>query len=114
MNLFPRPRRVLLSLAFAFVFALAPSADAQTTPAPSRRPAAAPAAPLRPKLIVLLVIDQMRADYIDKFLGQWTGGLRRLVQQGAWFRDAASPYAATETCVGHATISTGALPATHG
>jgi hypothetical protein len=114
MNLLPRPRRVLLSSAFAFVFALAPSADAQTTPAPSRRPAAAPAAPLRPKLIVLLVIDQMRADYIDKFLGQWTGGLRRLVQQGAWFRDAAYPYAATETCVGHATISTGALPATHG
>jgi predicted AlkP superfamily pyrophosphatase or phosphodiesterase len=37
-----------------------------------------------------------------------------LVDEGAWFRDAAYPYAATETCVGHATISTGALPATHG
>jgi predicted AlkP superfamily pyrophosphatase or phosphodiesterase len=68
----------------------------------------------KPKLVVLLVVDQMRGDYVDKFLGQWTGGLKRLVQEGAWFRDAAYPYAATETCVGHATISTGALPATHG
>lgn len=68
----------------------------------------------RPKLVVMLVVDQMRADYVDKFRGQWTGGLKRLVEEGAWFRDAAYPYAATETCVGHATISTGALPATHG
>src|SRR5690349_24425123 len=70
--------------------------------------------PARPKLVVLLVVDQMRADYVDKFLGQWTGGLKRLVEEGAWFREAAYPYAATETCVGHATISTGAFPATHG
>src|ERR1700739_1477383 len=70
--------------------------------------------PTRPKLVVLLVVDQMRGDYVDKFRGQWTGGLKRLVEEGAWFRDAAYPYAATETCVGHATISTGAFPATHG
>src|SRR5882672_4922143 len=68
----------------------------------------------RPKLVVMLVVDQMRADYVDKFQGQWTGGLKRLLEEGAWFRDAAYPYAATETCVGHATISTGAFPATHG
>src|SRR6516225_3678739 len=68
----------------------------------------------RPKLVVMLVVDQMRADYVDKFQGQWTGGLQRLVREGAWFREAAYPYAATETCVGHATIATGALPATHG
>jgi len=40
--------------------------------------------------------------------------LKRLVEEGAWFHEAAYPYAATETCVGHATISTGAFPATHG
>jgi predicted AlkP superfamily pyrophosphatase or phosphodiesterase len=68
----------------------------------------------RPKLVVMLVVDQMRGDYVDKFLGQWKGGLKRLVQEGAWFHEAAYPYAATETCVGHATISTGALPTTHG
>jgi len=69
--------------------------------------------PARPKLVVLLVVDQMRGDYVDKFLPQWTGGLRRLVEEGAWFRDAAYPYADTATCVGHATISTGAFPTTH-
>lgn len=68
----------------------------------------------RPKLVVLLVIDQFRADYIEKFRQQWNGGLKRLVEQGAWFREAAYPYSATLTCVGHATISTGAFPATHG
>jgi predicted AlkP superfamily pyrophosphatase or phosphodiesterase len=70
--------------------------------------------PRRPKLVVMLVVDQMRGDYVDKFQGQWKGGLKRLVEEGAWFSDAAYPYAATETCVGHSTISTGALPATHG
>src|SRR5713226_1613419 len=84
--------------------------------APPPRAAATKASPTfaKPKLVVLLVVDQMRGDYVDKFLGQWTGGLKRLVEEGAWFRDAAYPYAATETCVGHATISTGAFPATHG
>ena len=72
------------------------------------------AASARPKLVVMIVVDQMRGDYVDKFKNQWSGGLKRLVQEGAWFRDAVYPYAATETCVGHATISTGALPATHG
>lgn len=85
-----------------------PRASAQ-----ARNKAVASAEP-RPKLVVMLVVDQMRGDYVDKFRGQWTGGLKRLVEEGAWFRDAAYPYAATETCVGHATISTGAFPATHG
>jgi predicted AlkP superfamily pyrophosphatase or phosphodiesterase len=70
--------------------------------------------PTRPKLVVLLVVDQMRGDYADKFRGQWSGGLKRLLTEGAWFRSAAYPYATTETCVGHATISTGAFPASHG
>lgn len=68
----------------------------------------------RPKLVVMIVVDQMRGDYVDKFRAQWKGGLARMVEQGAWYRSAAYPYAATETCVGHATISTGAFPATHG
>jgi len=70
--------------------------------------------PARPKLVVLLVVDQMRGDYVDKFRGQWSGGLKRLLSEGAWFRTAAYPYAATETCPGHSTISTGAFPASHG
>jgi predicted AlkP superfamily pyrophosphatase or phosphodiesterase len=70
--------------------------------------------PARPKLVVMLVVDQMRGDYVDRFRGQWTGGLKRLLTEGAWFRSAAYPYAATETCPGHSTISTGAFPASHG
>src|SRR5256884_166272 len=97
----------------AGAISLPPRMAAQAPPLRVAAPRAAKA-PARPKLVVLLVVDQMRGDYVDKFLGQWTGGLKRLVEEGAWFRDAAYPYAATETCVGHATISTGAFPATHG
>jgi len=86
----------------------------QKTTVTGKAPAKPKAALARPKLVVMLVVDQMRGDYVDKFRGQWSGGLKRLVEEGAWFRDAAYPYAATETCVGHATISTGAFPATHG
>ncbi len=95
---------LFLSACIAYV----PDALAQVQKAAGTKP------PTRPKLVVMLVVDQMRADYVDKFQGQWTGGLKRLVEEGAWFRDAAYPYAATETCVGHSTISTGAFPATHG
>lgn len=70
--------------------------------------------PVPPRLVVLLVVDQFRADYVEKFYTQWTSGLKQMVEEGAWFRNAAYPYATTETCVGHSTISTGALPATHG
>lgn len=77
-------------------------------------PATAKTAAARPKLVVLLVVDQMRADYVEHFRQQWTGGLARLVNDGAWFRQAAYPYANTVTCVGHTTISTGTYPATSG
>jgi predicted AlkP superfamily pyrophosphatase or phosphodiesterase len=75
-------------------------------------PHAAPADP--PKLAVIIVVDQMRADYVDRFRAEWKGGLKRLVTEGAWFQRAAYPYLTTVTCAGHATISTGAFPHTHG
>ena len=58
----------------------------------------------RPKLAVLIVVDQMRADYVDRFQADWTGGLKRLVTKGAWFTNAAYPYLETYTCAGHATV----------
>jgi len=67
-----------------------------------------------PRLAVLIVVDQMRADYVDRFNGEWTSGLKRMVTQGAWFQQAAYPYLTTVTCAGHATISTGSFPHTHG
>jgi predicted AlkP superfamily pyrophosphatase or phosphodiesterase len=71
-----------------------------------------PAAP--PKLVVLISVDQMRADYVDRFQHQWSRGLRRLFDEGAWFREADFPYYNTVTCAGHASISTGTVPAVHG
>ena len=78
--------------------------------------ATAPAqtAPARTPLVVLIVVDQMRTDYLDRGLPHFTSGLRRLTSDGAWFHRAAYPYLNTITCAGHSTIGTGALPYRHG
>jgi predicted AlkP superfamily pyrophosphatase or phosphodiesterase len=68
----------------------------------------------RPKLVVILVVDQMRADYPVRYGGLLEKGLKRLTTQGAWFQNAAYPYMSTLTCVGHTTIGTGTLPYHHG
>src|SRR5438874_9432827 len=78
----------------------------------SALPHAAPA--VAPRLAIIIVVDQMRADYVDRFNGAWKAGLKRMVDQGAWFQQAAYPYLTTVTCAGHATISTGSFPHTHG
>ena len=113
-------RLLAMLLAVAPLFASAAYAQTAASPAAKAKAPVRPASPKppssssKPKLVVLLVVDQMRGDYVDKFRAQWTGGLKRLVDEGAWFRAASYPYAATETCVGHSTISTGAFPSTHG
>ena len=73
-----------------------------------------PATDTAPTLLVLVVVDQMRAEYLTRYSGAWTGGLRRLIDQGAAYEQAAYPYLNTVTCVGHATLGTGAWPKTHG
>ena len=89
-----------------------PSALAQGKPLAVTQPAL----PVRsgPKLVVLISVDQMRADYVDRFQHQWSKGLKRLVTEGAWFRQADYPYYNTVTCAGHASMSTGTVPAVHG
>ncbi len=67
-----------------------------------------------PRLVVFISVDQFRGDYIERYGHTWTSGLRRLVDEGAWFVQAAYPYLATVTCAGHATMSTGTFPSTHG
>jgi predicted AlkP superfamily pyrophosphatase or phosphodiesterase len=94
--------RVVLFLSVALA---ALSLQAQT-PAPARREP--------PRLVVLMAVDQFRADYVQMYGRHWKAGLRRLVDKGAYFTQAAYPYATTLTCVGHSTIGTGALPKTHG
>lgn len=72
------------------------------------------AAAVRHPLVVVLVVDQMRTDYLDALRPRFTAGLRRLLDEGAWFRNGAYPFLNTVTCAGHATIGTGALPYRHG
>jgi predicted AlkP superfamily pyrophosphatase or phosphodiesterase len=66
------------------------------------------------KLVVVLVVDQMRADYLTRYADLLGHGLTRLTREGAWFRKAAYPYLNTVTCTGHTTIGTGELPYHHG
>jgi predicted AlkP superfamily pyrophosphatase or phosphodiesterase len=66
------------------------------------------------RLVVMLVADQFRADYVAQYGDMWTGGLSEILTKGAVFTEAAYPYAVTKTCAGHATVATGVFPATHG
>ena len=112
-------RAGILVVGCLYAFAGVALGQTPKRPGPAAKPPSSPSgtqvvAPARPKLVVVIVVDQMRADYIDKFRAHWNSGFKRLLDKGAWFREAAYPYAATETCVGHATISTGSVPASHG
>ena len=67
-----------------------------------------------PRLVVTVVVDQLRADYLQVFNKHWRNGFRTLLDQGMVFENARYPYLVTVTCAGHATIGTGALPHRHG
>ena len=77
------------------------------------RPPAAKA-PGRPKLVILITIDQFRADYLDRFRPHFVaGGFNRLMS-GARFTNCRYDYATTLTGPGHATLATGSYPNHHG
>lgn len=69
----------------------------------------------RPKLIVTILVDQLRYDYLERFHDQFTdGGLRLLTDQGAFMTFAQYNYCPTVTGPGHASFLSGAPPAVHG
>jgi predicted AlkP superfamily pyrophosphatase or phosphodiesterase len=69
----------------------------------------------KPKVVVGLVIDQMRWDYLYRYQNRYgKNGFSRLLSQGISYENALIPYAPTVTAAGHATIYTGAVPAIHG
>jgi arylsulfatase A-like enzyme len=69
----------------------------------------------RPKLVVVIVIDQFRGDYLERYRDQWgEGGFRLLLERGADFTDCNYDYANTRTAPGHATLLTGAYTNGHG
>ncbi|GAB4140756.1 MAG: hypothetical protein Tsb009_10240 [Planctomycetaceae bacterium] len=64
---------------------------------------------------VVLVFDQLRADYLTRWRSHFVkGGFRRLTDEGLWFQNCHYPYSGTFTAPGHASVSTGCSPNTHG
>ena len=69
----------------------------------------------KPKLIVLIVIDQFRGDYLNRDYARFKGhGFKLFMDEGAWFTDCYYDYANTKTAPGHSTIATGAYTDGHG
>jgi predicted AlkP superfamily pyrophosphatase or phosphodiesterase len=90
-------RSSLLSLLFVTVALL--SASAQSP---------------KPKLVVTIVVDQFRYDYLTRFRAGYNGGLEELLTKGAVFTNARYVHYPTVTAVGHSTVLSGALPAVSG
>jgi hypothetical protein len=99
-------RRLLIAAALAAVF-FSRAGDRDLAAREQQRPTA-------PKLVVIVVVDQMRFEYFDRFAQHWTSGLLRFKREGAVFERAFYPYLNTVTCAGHATIATGTYPYAHG
>jgi predicted AlkP superfamily pyrophosphatase or phosphodiesterase len=70
--------------------------------------------PVRPKLVLVLSIDQMRFDYLTRFNDLYKGGLRLLLDKGAVFTNANYRHASTETGPGHSVILSGRHPSHSG
>ncbi len=71
-------------------------------------------APKKPRLVLAIVIDQFRYDYLLRFRHDYNSGLKRLLERGAVFTDAHYLHAATVTAVGHSTFLSGATPSVSG
>ena len=68
-----------------------------------------------PKLVVIIVIDQFRGDYLERYRDQFgDAGFRLLLDRGAYFANCNYNYANTRTAPGHATLFTGAYTSGHG
>ena len=97
-------RRLLAGLAAAALLVSQPSAS-QPLPPP---------VPPAPRLVIVISVDQLSADLFDDYRTRFTGGLARLATGGVVFRNGYQAQGSTETCPGHSTILTGALPARSG
>lgn len=69
----------------------------------------------RPKLVVGIVVDQMRWDYLSRYYDQFgEGGFKRLLDEGYSYNNCLINYVPTVTAIGHTSIYTGTTPAFHG
>jgi photosystem II stability/assembly factor-like uncharacterized protein len=67
-----------------------------------------------PALVALLVVDQLRPDYLERYAGQWTGGFARLMSEGTVYLGGRQDHALTATAPGHSTMLSGRFPANTG
>ncbi|HEY7636403.1 MAG TPA: alkaline phosphatase family protein [Gemmatimonadales bacterium] len=74
----------------------------------------APRPPRPTSLVVLLVVDQMRPDYLVRYGPQFTGGFRNLLDHGVFFQRGEQDHAVTQTAPGHSTLLSGREPARTG
>ena len=69
----------------------------------------------RPRLVVGIVVDQMRWDYLSRYYNRFgEGGFRRMIDQGYSFDNCLINYVPTVTAIGHTSVYTGTTPAFHG
>jgi len=68
----------------------------------------------QPKLVVYVVVDQLRGDLLERYDSLFSGGFRRLHDGGFKFLSATHDHSKTSTAVGHATLSTGVFPFRNG
>ena len=67
-----------------------------------------------PSLVVMIVVDQLGGDMLDRYEPALQGGFRRFMDQGRRYTRASHAHAMTETAPGHATLATGVVPSRHG
>src|SRR6185295_4134290 len=110
-----RNRRLtsVIVVLLAALTALPLSSDAQRQT--SSRGSAVRGATPKAKLVLLIVVDQFRYDYLERFADLFgNGGFKRLMNEGALFTNANYDYVPTFTACGHAAISSGSVPALNG
>lgn len=103
---------IFLRAAIWTVLTVAAAACASSSGAPAAAPAASASG--RPPLVMLVVVDQLRSDLLTRYDDLFTGGFRRVLDDGHFYVNASHAHAATETAVGHASLSTGTHPNKHG
>lgn len=101
--IFQKEPKIFLLLSVLFIFNL--------TQAQNRRAIA----PEKPKLIVTIVVEQMRYDFIDRFYNQFgPDGLKKLLIEGSFCKNTHINYMFTQSSPGYTSIVTGATPSVHG
>jgi predicted AlkP superfamily pyrophosphatase or phosphodiesterase len=96
-------RKLALALCFGFMSIMIVSGQGAYLP------------PERPRLVVGIVVEQLRFDQLEKLRDRLSdNGIKRLLNEGTFFRNASYDYMLTQSAPGYSTISTGTEPSYHG